>query len=152
MAETVPVKSDRFRHIVWPFAVGETIVWASFFYLFPALLPEWQRSLGWSVNELSAAFSGALVASALLAPSMGHLIDRGLSRLVFTGCAVLGAVMLLLLSQVTELWQFFAVWIGLGVAMSGALYEACFAIITRSMGDNAKRAITLITRSGSARS
>ncbi len=137
--------SRRFRHIVWPFAIAETIVWASFYYLFPALLPEWEKSLGWSRTELSAAFSSALVVSAVLAPSVGHLIDRGLSRLVFTGSAVLGAVMLVLLSQVTELWQFFAVWIGLGVAMSGGLYEACFAIVTRSMGQNAKRAITLIT-------
>ena len=137
--------SGRFRHIIWPFAIAETIVWASFFYLFPALLPEWERSLGWSRTELSAAFSAALVISALLAPSVGHLIDRGLSRFVFTGSAVLGAVFLVLLSQVTQLWQFFAVWIGLGIAMSGALYEACFAIVTRSMGGNAKRAITLIT-------
>ena len=135
----------RFRHIVWPFAVAETIVWASFYYSFPALLPEWERSLGWSRTELSTAFSAALVVSAVLAPSVGHLIDRGLSRFVFTGSAILGAVMLVLLSQVSELWQFFAVWIGIGVAMSGALYEACFAIVTRSMGINSKRAITLIT-------
>ncbi|NCF81600.1 MAG: MFS transporter, partial [Proteobacteria bacterium] len=45
----------------------------------------------------------------------------------------------------TELWQFYVVWLGLGVAMSGALYEACFAVLTRAMGVRAKRAITLIT-------
>ena len=138
-------RSGRFRHIVWPFAVAETVVWASFFYLFPALLPEWEHSLGWSRTELSGAFSVALMVSALLAPSIGHLIDRGFSRFVFPGCALLGAVMLVALSQVNSLWQFFVVWAGLGVAMSGALYEACFAIVTRSMGKNSKRAITLIT-------
>ena len=53
--------------------------------------------------------------------------------------------MLLLLSEVTEVWQFYAVWFGLGIAMSGSLYEACFAIITHSLGGNAKRAITLVT-------
>jgi len=137
--------SSRFRHIVWPFAIAETVLWASLYYSFPALLPEWERPLGWSRTELSAAFSAALVVSALLAPSVGHLIDRGLSRYVFTGSAVLGATLLVALSQVTQLWQFFAVWIGLGVAMSGALYEACFAIVTRCMGRRAKRAITLIT-------
>ena len=144
-SEIHPNGSSRFRHIVWPFAIGETIVWASFYYSFPALLPEWERSLGWSRTELSAAFSAALVVSALLAPNIGHLIDRGLSRFVFTGSAFLGALMLVALSQVTQLWQFFAVWIGVGVAMSGALYEACFAIVTRCMGVTAKRAITLIT-------
>ena len=49
------------------------------------------------------------------------------------------------MSRVTELWQFYVVWLGLGVAMSGALYEACFAILTRAMGTMAKRAITLVT-------
>lgn len=137
--------SSRFRQIVWPFAIAETIVWASFYYLFPALLPEWERSLGWSRTELSTAFSAALVVSALMAPNVGHLIDRGLARFVFTGSAVLGALSLVALSQVTQFWQFFAVWVGLGVAMAGALYEACFAIVTRCMGGSAKRAITLIT-------
>lgn len=145
LPESRPDDVGRFRHIIWPFAVAETIVWASFYYSFPALLPEWEQSLGWSRTELSAAFSTALVVSALLAPSVGHLIDRGLSRFVFTGSAVLGAVMLALLSLVSEPWQFFAVWTGIGVAMSGALYEACFAIVTRSMGASSKRAITLIT-------
>ena len=53
--------------------------------------------------------------------------------------------MLLFLSKVTEVWQFYAVWFGLGIAMSGSLYEACFAIITHSLGGNAKRAITIVT-------
>ena len=53
--------------------------------------------------------------------------------------------MLLLLSEVTEVWQFYAVWFGLGIAMSGSIYEACFAIITHSLGGNAKRAITIVT-------
>jgi predicted MFS family arabinose efflux permease len=58
---------------------------------------------------------------------------------------MLGAVLLALLSRVTELWQFYVVYLGLGVAMSGALYEACFAILTRAMGTMARRAITLVT-------
>ena len=134
-----------FRRIVWPLAIAETIVWAAMFYSFPALILEWERSLGWSKTELSGAFTLSLVTSAVLAPVVGRLIDRGLGRYVYTGCALLGAVLLALLSRVTELWQFYVVWLGLGVAMSGALYEACFAILTRAMGTMAKRAITLVT-------
>jgi MFS family permease len=115
------------------------------FYSFPALILEWERSLGWSKTELSGAFTLSLLTSAVLAPVVGRLIDRGLGRYVYTGCALLGAVLLALLSRVTELWQFYVVWLGLGVAMSGALYEACFAILTRAMGTMAKRAITLVT-------
>ncbi|NKB59259.1 MAG: MFS transporter [Alphaproteobacteria bacterium] len=134
-----------FRQIVWPFAIAETIVWAAMYYSFPALLLEWERDLGWSKTELAGAFTSALIVSAMLAPVMGRLIDRGYGRYTFMGCMLLGAALLCVLSQVTEIWQFYAVWIGLGVAMSGALYEACFAIITRSFGADAKRAITLVT-------
>lgn len=115
------------------------------FYSFPALLLEWERDLGWSKTELSGAFTLSLVVSAVLAPVVGRLIDHGLGRFVFTGCALLGAVFLVLLSEVTALWQFYVVWLGLGVAMAGALYEACFAVLTRAMGTRAKRAITLVT-------
>ena len=141
--EASPARS--LGHVVWPFAIGETIVWAAFYYSFPALLPEWERDLGFSKTELSAAFTSSLILSALLAPFVGQLIDRGYAIKVYTGSALLGAVLLALLSQVQEFWQFFAIWIGIGVAMSGALYEACFAIITRIAGQRAKQAITRIT-------
>ncbi len=134
-----------FRQIVWPFAIAETIVWAAMYYSFPALLLTWEQDLGWSKTELAGAFTSALVVSAMLAPVMGRLIDHGYGRYVFMGCMLLGASLLCMLSLVTEIWQFYAVWIGIGAAMSGALYEACFAIITRSFGGDAKRAITLVT-------
>lgn len=136
---------EPFRQIVWPLAIAETIVWAAMFYSFPALILVWERDLGWSKTELSGALTLSLVVSAVLAPVVGRLIDHGLGRYVFTGCALLGAVFLALLSRVTTLWQFYIVWLGLGVAMSGALYEACFAVLTRAMGARAKRAITLVT-------
>lgn len=136
---------EPFRRIVWPLAIAETIVWAAMFYSFPALILVWERDLGWSKTELSGALTLSLVVSAVLAPVVGRLIDHGFGRFTFTGCALLGAVLLALLSRVTELWQFYLVWLGLGVAMSGALYEACFAVLTRAMGTRAKRAITLVT-------
>jgi len=135
----------QFRRIVWPLAVAETVVWAAMFYSFPALLPAWEADLGWSKTELSGALTSALVISALLAPINGRLIDHGYGRHAFVGGAVLGATMLALLSQVTEPWQFYCVWIGIGIAMSSTLYEACFAMLTHSIGPGARRAITLVT-------
>lgn len=139
---------EPLRGIVLPLAIAQIIVWAAMFYSFPAMLLEWERDLGWSKTELSGAFTLALVVSAVLAPVVGRLIDHGLARYVFTGCGLLGAAMLVLLSTVTSPWQFYLVWAGLGVAMAGALYEACFAVVTRALGSAAKRAITLITLLG----
>ena len=138
-------EQQLFRRVVWPLAIAETIAWASMYYSFPALLTELERDLGWSKTQLSGAFTAALVISACLAPVVGRLIDRGFGRVVFTGSALLGALGLVLLSQVEELWQFYCVWIVMGIAMAGALYEICFALLTRVMGLRARRAITLVT-------
>lgn len=136
------------HRVVWPLAVAQVVVWAAMFYSFPALLLEWERDMGWSKTALSGALTLSLVLSAVLAPIVGRLIDHGYARVVFPGCALLGAVCLLLLSGVSHLWQFYAVWVGIGIAMAGALYEACFAVLTRTMGKEAMRAITLITLVG----
>ena len=141
-------RSPSFGRVVWPLAIAETVVWASQYYAFPALLPAWERDMGWSKTELSLAFTLALILSALLAPVAGRLIDRGQGRRIFVGGALLGGLMLALLSQATEIWQFFLIWLGLGVAMASTLYEACFAVLTRSLGGQAKRAITLVTLAG----
>ena len=134
-----------YTKIVIPFAIVETIVWATYFYSFPAFLPTWETNLGFSRTVLTGAFTISLIVSALCAPFIGRLIDKGFGKQVFSGGTILAVIMLLFLSKVTEVWQFYAVWFGLGIAMSGSLYEACFAIITHSLGGNAKRAITIVT-------
>ena len=134
-----------FRKIVWPFAIAETLVWAAYYYSFPALLQTWEADLGFSKTALTGAFTLALIVSAVTAPIVGRLIDFGYGKVVFAGGAAAAAALLILLSQVTEIWQFYAIWFGIGIAMAGSLYEACFAIITYSMGEKAKRAITIVT-------
>ncbi len=133
-----------FRLIVWPLAVAETIVWAAYYYSFPALILIWERDLGWTKTELSGAFTLALLVSAVLAPVVGRQIDRGFAEQVFAGGAALGALLLVALSAVTTLWQFYLVWFGLGVAMAATLYEACFSVLTAALGENAKRGITTV--------
>ena len=136
---------DQFRRVIWSFAIAETIIWAAFYYSFPALLPEWERSFGWTKADLSLAFTSGLIVCALLAPTVGKLIDRGYSLLVYFGSTILGIASLLLLSTVHDYWQFYTVWLCIGTAMSGSLYEPCFAIITRITGKDSKWAITRIT-------
>jgi MFS family permease len=130
---------------VVPLALAQTIIWAALYYSFPALLPAWESDLGWSKTEISGALTLALVVTAVLAPMAGRLVDRGLAWLIHPGGTLLGAALLVALSQVTELWQFYAVWLGMGLAMAGCLYEAAFAIITVTVGTRAREAITAVT-------
>ena len=139
------MKLELNRWIIVSLAIAETLVWAAYVYVFPALLLTWEADLGWSRPELALAFTVALATSALLAPWMGRLIDKGLGPFAFSGATLIGGIGLLVHAQITQLWQFYLVWVVLGVAMAGSLYEPCFALLTRCVGQNARAAITRIT-------
>ena len=64
---------------------------------------------------------------------------------MFFAAIVAGAALLVLLGLVRELWQFWAVWIAIGVVNACILYEACFAIITVTLGARARAGITIVT-------
>lgn len=130
---------------VWFLAVAETLVWAGMYYLFAALILRWEADFGWSRTDLAVALTCALIVSGLAAPVAGWLIDRGHGRLLLSGSALCGGVLVGLLTLVQEHWQFVAVWIAMGFCMAGCFYEPCFSYLTRTRGAEARRAITLVT-------
>ena len=130
---------------IWCLAIGETLIWAASLYLFPALLPYWESDLGWSKTELTAAFTGALVVSAMLSPLAGKLIDQGFGRALMTGSTLVIALLLVALANTQSYPLFVGLWLAIGACMAGALYDPCFAFVMHTRGDAARRAITLIT-------
>ncbi|MDP6392343.1 MAG: MFS transporter [Arenicellales bacterium] len=130
---------------VWSLAVAETVAWAGIFYLFPAMLVRWENHFGWSRVDLVVGFTAALVVSASTAVFAGRLIDRGHGRVLMTTSAVAGALLVGLLPLIEALWQFYLIWLLVGVTMSGCLYEPCFAFLTRIFYPDAKRPIIMVT-------
>lgn len=126
-------------------AIAQTLVWAGFYYLFPALLLRWEQSLGWSKADLTAAITLAIFVSAIAAPLAGRLIDSGKGALMMAASTLLGGICLIWLSLVTHKIEFYLIWALLGVIMAGCLYEPCFALITRAKGPQAKQSIILVT-------
>jgi len=126
-------------------AAGETIVWTGLFYIFPALLLRWETAFEWSKVELTGAITIALIVSAIFSPLFGKWIDRGFGPLQMGAGAAVGGLTLCLLVAVTELWQFYAVWIVIGICFTACLYEPCFALLTRAFGKDAKRSIIVVT-------
>lgn len=142
MLEPIPVwRESR----LWALSVAETLVWASLFYIFPASLLRWNVHFGWSVADLSLGFTYALIASAITSIIAGRLIDRGKSRSLMTGSTLVGACLISLIPSLTNLWQFYTVWILIGMALSGCLYEPCFSYLTRTFQERAKRPIIMVT-------
>jgi predicted MFS family arabinose efflux permease len=126
-------------------AVGQTLVWAGLFYVFPALLLRWEQDLGWSKTDLTGAITLAILVAALISPFTGRIIDQGRGPLLMAVSALVGGGAMMSLGSIDTLWQFYAVWIILGLAMAGCLYEPCFALVTRTRGKDAKRSIIFIT-------
>ncbi|MEM7195612.1 MAG: MFS transporter [Pseudomonadota bacterium] len=126
-------------------ALAQTLVWACLYYSFPALLLHWERGFNWTRADLTGALTAAVFASALCSPVYGKLVDAGRGALMMTLSTVCGGLMLGALVFVSQLWQFYGLWIGIGICMSGCLYEPCFALITRARGTQAKRSIIFIT-------
>lgn len=123
----------------------QTLAWASSYYLPAMLAVPMARDLGVATPTVFAAFSLALIVSALLGPLAGHAIDRHGGRPVLLGTNVLFAASLLGLGLSQGPVGLFSAWVLMGVAMGSGLYEAAFATLVRLYGPGARGAITGVT-------
>ena len=139
------ISGIRFAMYVLPFAISQTLAWATCFYSFPAFLPIWETQLGFSKTSLTGAYTLSLFVAAIFAPFVGRFIDKGFGNLVFSFGTVLAFSCLFLLSNAAEIWHFYFLWFFMGIAMSCSLYEACFAFLTNTLANKARRAITFVT-------
>lgn len=130
---------------IWAIAIAETIVWAGMYYLFAALINQWENDLGWTKTELAVGLTTCLIVSAIVSPFIGGLIDKNHGRKILISGALFGAILLALMANMTEQWQFIVIWALLGVASSCCFYEPCFAYIMHTRRSEAKGAITLVT-------
>ena len=126
-------------------AVGETLGWASLFYIYGALLVWIEADTGWDRTSLAIGLTLALLVSALSVSFAGRLVDRGLGAELLVGGAGLGGLALLGLSQVHSLSGWYIYWAIIGLAMSASFYDMCFAFLTRRLGDQARPAIIRVT-------
>lgn len=133
------------RWTVARLGTAQTLAWASSYYLPAMLAAPMARDLGVATPTVFAAFSVALIVSALLGPFAGRAIDRHGGRPVLVGTNLLFAVALVGMALAQGPVGLFAAWVLMGVAMGSGLYEAAFATLVRLYGQGARGAITGIT-------
>lgn len=138
------MKSAQVRTVA---ALGsaQTLAWASSYYLPAMLAVPMARDLGTSVPTIFAAFSAALVVSALLGPYAGKTIDRLGGRPVLMGTSLVFAAGLALLGLSSGTASLMLAWFVMGVGMGSGLYEAAFSALVRIYGKDSRNAITGIT-------
>ncbi len=130
---------------VWALALGQTLGYACYFYVFAALVLDWQRDLPWSHGLLAAGPMLAIGTAAVLSPRIGRWVDSGQTvRLMVAGSAV-GAGALSLLAMASHPAMYLLAFAGLGAAQALCLYEVCFGLLIRKYGSAARGPITKVT-------
>ncbi len=131
--------------VVIRLGMAQTLAWASTYYLPAMLAAPMARDLGVSTPTVFAAFSAALIVSALLGPGAGRLIDRYGGRPVLSIISIVFALGLASLALAQGPIGLFAAWLIIGVGMGSGLYEAGFSTLVALYGNRSRGAITGIT-------
>ncbi|WP_241059735.1 MFS transporter [Achromobacter xylosoxidans] len=131
--------------VVGALGTAQTLAWASSYYLPAMLAAPMAADLGVATPTVFAAFSGAMVVSALVGPWAGLAIDRHGGRVVLAGTSLVFALGLGMLGFAQGLWTMVIAWLLIGAAMGAGLYEAAFSSLVRLYGQHARGAITGIT-------
>lgn len=139
---------SRATTTVLALGLGQTLGWASCYYLLAILASPIAAELGTSVAWVFGALSVALLVSALLGPTVGRVIDRHGGRGLLLASNGLFALGLAAMALAPNLPAFLLAWGLVGVAMACGLYDAAFATLARLQGGQARRAITAITLMG----
>ena len=128
--------------------VTQVVGWGVLYYAFPVVLPALTRETGWPATTTTAAFSAALVVSALVGLPVGRLIDAAGPRRLMTAGSVLGAAGFAAIAVAPNLPVFTVGWMLTGVAMAATFYQPAFAALTRWYGRDRVRALTILTLAG----
>jgi MFS family permease len=130
--------------LVATLAVTETTSYGVLAYAFGVFLLPMQQELGWSRTALTGAYSLAIIVSGVAAVPVGRWLDRHGARALMTAGAAAASLLVLAWAQVTDLAAFYAIWLGIGLAMAAVLYEPAFAVIATWFPDAAERTRALL--------
>ncbi|MER5385573.1 MFS transporter [Streptomyces sp. NPDC002688] len=122
--------------------------WGVVYYAFPVLLPHLTADTGWSRGATTAAFSAALLTSALAGIPVGRILDRRGPRAVMTTGSLLAVASVLIIAVAPNFYVFAAAWLMAGAAMAATFYQPAFAALTRWWGPDRIRALTIVTLAG----
>ncbi|WP_251061222.1 MFS transporter [Streptomyces sp. ISL-100] len=139
---------SRPRAVLPALCATQITSWGVVYYAFPVLNSRITADTGWSPTTTTAAFSGALLVSALAGIPIGRILDRRGPRAVMTTGSVLAVLSLLTIAHAPNLATFVAGWLLAGTAMAATFYHPAFAALTRWWGDDRVRALTVVTLAG----
>lgn len=133
------------RRVLITLCLTQITSWGVLYYAFPVLAAQITADTDWSPPAVTAAFSAALVTSAVIGIWVGRQLDRRGPHVIMTAGSVLGPVALLAVAFSPNIACFVAAWIAAGVAMGAVLYLPAFAALTRWYGPRSVGSLTILT-------
>lgn len=128
--------------------LGQTVAFASSFYLLGVLAAPIGADLAVNANLISSLLSVALLTSALVAPAAGRWIDARGGKVVLLTSSLTFAAGLAVLASAQGAVMLAAGMGLLGVAMALGLYDTPFAILVAAHGQAARRPMTAVALIG----
>lgn len=138
------------RRAIWAIGVGQLVNWGVLYFAFSVLLVPLEHDFGAPRWLVAGAFSLGLLVSALTAPVIGRLADRGQGPAIIYAGGLSVAALLVAWVAMPSVVSTYIIWALLGVCMSAILYEPVFVIVGRAFADAADRmrAIATVTVMG----
>lgn len=147
-AETLRSGPPELRRPTIALAITQLVSWGVLYYTFPVVAPAMVRESGWSVTQVSGAFSAGLLVSGLSAPSVAAMLGRHGPRTVMTAGSILTVLSMMLWASAPSVVTLYAAWMLIGIAMAGTLYEPAIIVLTQLDSQHMRRTISIVMVAG----
>jgi MFS family permease len=126
-------------------AFSQVISWGVVYFAFSVVLTPMEATFGWTRDQLTGAFSMALLISGVVGLPVGWWLDRHGARLLMSLGSLLTGLLLLAWSAVETIEAYYAVWALIGVMMAFILYDPAFVLLAKWFHHKRGTAIALVT-------
>lgn len=126
-------------------SVAQVTSWGVLFYSFAVFLAPMNEDLGWSIAQITGAYSMALLISGVAAIPFGRWLDRRGPRALMTAGSVLATLLVVAWASVDSLLGFYLIWAAIGVVMAAVFYEPAFVTVANWFIRLRGRALTMLT-------
>jgi MFS family permease len=130
--------------IAAPLSLTQMIGWGTTFWLPAMLVGPVGREIGLVPEVVFAAVTVMLLVSAVVAPSIGRLLDRRGARWPMAAGSCLFALALIALSRAQGTGSYLAAWVLVGIGAPLALTQAAAAAMAQRAGAGARQAIGML--------
>ncbi|MFN3856037.1 MAG: MFS transporter [Phreatobacter sp.] len=130
--------------IAAPLSLTQMIGWGTTFWLPAMLVGPVGREIGLVPEVVFAAVTVMLLVSAVVAPSVGRLLDRRGARWPMAAGSCLFALALIVLSRAQGTGSYLAAWVLVGIGAPLALTQAAATAMAQRAGAGARQAIGML--------